>query len=99
MTAFDRAWSIVKGKPPVEIEEEPHENEAWIVGPEIDCPECGKPGASMIREPADEGGMLTLACQECGYGGNMSSLFDPRLGDIGLHVDTRALSEAQREPK
>ena len=74
MTTFDRAWAVVKGKPPVEIEEEPHENESWIVGPEIDC-------------------------QECGYGGNMSSLFDPRLGDIGLHTDVRGLIEARRKPR
>ena len=46
---------------------DPAGNDAYIVGPPIQCPECGNPEAAYIRESVDDGGGLTLACNECGH--------------------------------
>ena len=83
MSIFEIAWSLVKAEPPNYIEDEPHDEDAYIVGPPITCPDCGDTDASMIREP----------CPACGAGGPRPELFDPRLGDMGLYADGTALWE------
>tara|TARA_R100000988_G_C3871509_1_gene104015 strand:+ start:63 stop:401 length:339 start_codon:yes stop_codon:yes gene_type:complete len=93
MSIFEIAWSLVKAEPPNYIEDEPHDEDAYIVGPPITCPDCGDTDASMIREPSSDGGYLSLACPACGAGGPRPELFDPRLGDMGLYADGTALWE------
>ena len=60
MSIFEIAWSLVKAEPPNYIEDEPHDEDAYIVGPPITCPDCGDTDASMIREPSSDGGYLLL---------------------------------------
>ena len=61
---------------------QPHATEAWGVA-EVCCLECGACGlddlAMLIREPASDGGHLSVACELCGWAGGQEwySLRDP----------------------
>jgi predicted RNA-binding Zn-ribbon protein involved in translation (DUF1610 family) len=62
-----------ESRPPTETHHPPHPTDAYIVAHKgkVDhvCEDCGQKSAVLIREPKNEGGHLTAACDECGYGG------------------------------
>jgi predicted RNA-binding Zn-ribbon protein involved in translation (DUF1610 family) len=88
MTAFDKAWGVVKAdKPPTESHHPPHPTTPYIVTHDgkVDhiCTDCGQESAVLIRESMEDGGHLTAGCDSCGYGGG-SEMVEELVGNDPL---------------